>query len=169
MTRTTHDDCHAEAVDDLPDALDYLTENHVSALLSGTSCRGSRRRCRSRSDPSGPAGPSAARSPAASLHRCLPLWRTAFGVRRGRWSTVVADAGAALLADLPVRIADTTRDRDRAWELSRRYDNWPVYEMVYVALAERLGHRLVTADRRLVTRLGHLDWIGGSRGRSGGS
>ena len=26
-----HDDCHAEAVDDLPDALDYLTENHVSA------------------------------------------------------------------------------------------------------------------------------------------
>jgi len=97
------------------------------------------------------------------------LWRTAFGVRRGRWSTVVADAGAALLADLPVRVADTTRDRDRAWELSRRYDNWPVYEMVYVALAERLGHRLVTADRRLVTRLGHLDWIGGSRGRSGGS
>ncbi len=59
-----------------------------------------------------------------------------------------------------------TRGRGR-WP-TRRYDNWPVYEMVYVALAERLGHRLVTADRRLVTRLGHLDWIGGSRGRSGG-
>ena len=83
------------------------------------------------------------------------------GVRRGRWSTVVADAAAGLLTDLPVRVADTTRDRDRAWELSRRYDNWPIYDMVYVALAERLGHRLVTADRRLVTRLAHLDWIVG--------
>lgn len=45
------------------------------------------------------------------------------GVRRGRWSSVVADAGAGLLTDLPVRIADTTGDRNRAWELARRYDN----------------------------------------------
>lgn len=81
------------------------------------------------------------------------------GVRRGRWSTVVADAAAGVLADLPVRVADTIRDRDRAWELSRRYDNWPIYDMVYVALAERLGQPLVTADHRLITRLGHLDWI----------
>lgn len=83
------------------------------------------------------------------------------GVRLGRWSSATADAGASLLGELPLRVADTTRDRDRAWELARRYDNWPIYDMVYVALAERLGHRLVTADRRLATRLRHLDWIVG--------
>lgn len=81
------------------------------------------------------------------------------GVRRGRWSSAAADGGASLLGELPIRVADTTRDRDRAWELARRYDNWPIYDMVYVALAERLGQQFVTADRRLINRLGHLDWI----------
>lgn len=83
------------------------------------------------------------------------------GIRRRRWSAAEADAGASLLEKLPIEIIDTAGDRRRAWELARRYDNWPIYDMVYVALAERLGHRLVTADRRLVTRLGHLDWIVG--------
>lgn len=81
------------------------------------------------------------------------------GVRRGRWSSAAADAGASLLGELPLRVADPGRDRERAWELARRYDNWPLYDMVYVALAERLGQRLVTADRRLATRLRHLEWI----------
>jgi predicted nucleic acid-binding protein len=31
--------------------------------------------------------------------------------------------------------------------------------MVYVALAERLGTELVTADERLRARLAHLDWV----------
>lgn len=83
------------------------------------------------------------------------------GVRRGRWSSATADGAASLLGDLPVRITDTPRDRDRAWELARRYDNWPIYDMIYVALAERLGHELVTADHRLLSRLSHLDWVVG--------
>ena len=52
-------------------------------------------------------------------------------------------------------------DRARAFELARRYDNWPVYDMVYVALAERLGTELITADQRLRTRLAHLGWVRG--------
>ena len=55
------------------------------------------------------------------------------GCRRGRWDGVAADA---------------------AWELSRRHDNHPVHEMVYVALARRLDQQLVTADAALRRRLG---------------
>jgi hypothetical protein len=50
-------------------------------------------------------------------------------------------------------------DLDRAWELSRRYDHHPVYDMVYVALAERLGRRLVTADGHLQRRLAMLAFV----------
>jgi predicted nucleic acid-binding protein len=40
-----------------------------------------------------------------------------------------------------------------AWELSRRYDEHPICDLVYVALARRLGEVLLTADRKLVDRL----------------
>lgn len=83
------------------------------------------------------------------------------GTRRRRWSAAEGDVGASLLEKLPIEIIDTAGDRRRAWELARRYDNWPIYDMVYVALAERLGQRLVTADRRLINRLAHLGWVAG--------
>jgi predicted nucleic acid-binding protein len=50
---------------------------------------------------------------------------------------------------------------DRAWELSRRYDNHPIYDMVYVAVAEAAGTTLITADANLRSRLTHLAWING--------
>ena len=81
------------------------------------------------------------------------------GIRRGRWSGADADAAAALLDQIPLRRADQAGDQTRAFELARRYDNWPVYDMVYVALAERLGTELITADQRLRTRLAHLGWV----------
>ena len=75
------------------------------------------------------------------------------GVRRGRWDGAAADEAFQRLVRLPVRLDDHDGDVDRAWELSRRYDEHPLYDMVYVALAERLGERFITADERLRTRL----------------
>ena len=83
------------------------------------------------------------------------------GIRRHRWSGAAADASHGLLLSLPVRPADDQRDLDRAWELARRYDNLPIYDMIYVALAERTATELVTADEALRRRLTNVDWIVG--------
>jgi len=83
------------------------------------------------------------------------------GIRRGRWDGAAADAAAALLDALPLRRADLPRDQERAFELARRYDNWPVYDMLYLALAERLGTEFITADDKLRARLAHLGWVRG--------
>jgi predicted nucleic acid-binding protein len=81
------------------------------------------------------------------------------GVRRRRWSGAAADTAHALLRDLPVRLLDERRDLDRAWDLARRYDDHPIYDMLYVALAERQRTELVTADRALRERLVGIDWL----------
>lgn len=81
------------------------------------------------------------------------------GVRRGRWSGAAADRAFLVLADLPVRLIDEPRDLRRAWDLARRYDDHPIYDMVYVALAERRRTELVTADAALRERLAGLDWL----------
>lgn len=98
-------------------------------------------------------------APRLLLEECLNAFLTR--IRRRHWSTAAADSAARSLFELPIDIVDNGRDRERAWELARRYDNHPLYDMVYVALAERLGQRLVTADRRLINRLGHLGWVVG--------
>lgn len=81
------------------------------------------------------------------------------GVRRQRWEGVAADAALRLLHELPVRLVDDTRDLARAWELARRHDNHPIYDMVYAALAERNRTTLVTADDALRRRLVSFDWV----------
>ncbi len=81
------------------------------------------------------------------------------GVRRRRWSGSEADSAFALLQSLPVQLRDLPGDVARAYELSRRYDEHPLYDMVYVAMAERLGQRMVTADRRLLERLATLSFV----------
>lgn len=83
------------------------------------------------------------------------------GIRRRRWTGAQADASHDLLLRLPVRIVDDRRDLLRAWELARRYDNHPIYDMIYLALAERGGWDLITADLSLRRRLGHLSWVMG--------
>lgn len=75
------------------------------------------------------------------------------GVRRGRWDGAAADVAFSLLREMPVRIEHEASDLDRAWDLSRRYDEHPVYGMVYVAMAQRVGEPIVTADARLIARV----------------
>lgn len=75
------------------------------------------------------------------------------GVRRRRWTGADADGGFALLYNLPVRLVDDEADLARAWELARRYDEHPVYDMLYVAVAERTGQLLYTADDVLRRKL----------------
>jgi predicted nucleic acid-binding protein len=43
--------------------------------------------------------------------------------------------------------------------MSRRYDNHPVYDMLYAAAAEATGAVFITADETLLQRLGHLGWV----------
>lgn len=81
------------------------------------------------------------------------------GIRKGRWSGGAADTAYGLLLRLPVKLADDAQHLDRAWELSRRYDNHPIYDMVYVAVAEAAGVDLITADQGLRSRLQHLKGV----------
>lgn len=81
------------------------------------------------------------------------------GIRRRRWTGAQADEAFLLLRRLPVEVVDGPSDLDRAYELSRRYDEHPVYDLVYVALAERLGDQLFTADAALRSRLAGLPFI----------
>lgn len=83
------------------------------------------------------------------------------GIRRRRWSGAQADTSFMLLRRLPIRVADGPSDLDRAWELSRRFDEHPVYDLVYVAVAERLGQQLITADAALRARLVTLPFVVG--------
>jgi len=87
------------------------------------------------------------------------------GLRRRRWSGVEADRAFVALRRLPLHLVDDARYLDRAWELARRYDNHPVYDMVYVAVAERASTELITADEVLQRRLAHLSWVIGPAGR----
>jgi predicted nucleic acid-binding protein len=52
------------------------------------------------------------------------------GIRRRRWTGAQADAALVLLRQLPVELLDQPQDLDRAYELSRRYDERPVYDLV---------------------------------------
>lgn len=76
------------------------------------------------------------------------------GVRRSRWDGAQADEAFGLLAALPVSLVAPVGVLQRAWDLSRRHDQHPLYDMVYVATAELLGDTFYTADAVLVRRLG---------------
>ncbi len=64
-----------------------------------------------------------------------------------------ADVAFSRFRAMPVRYADEAGDLDAAWELARRYDEHPIYALVYLALADRLGETLHTADERLLARV----------------
>lgn len=89
------------------------------------------------------------------------------GIRRQRWSGAEADEAFLRLSELPVHLTDNRRDLRRAWDLSRRYDNHPVHDMLYVATAERTGRQLITADRQLRSLLRAFDWVIGPEDLTG--
>lgn len=91
------------------------------------------------------------------------------GVRRGRWDGIAADTAKRVLGELPVTIVNERRDLDRAWELARRHDNHPIYDMVYAAMAERTATTLITADAALRRRLGGYAWVIAPEALSSGS
>jgi predicted nucleic acid-binding protein len=78
------------------------------------------------------------------------------GVLRGRWSGPAADRAFTALRRLPVRLEDDATLTERAWELSRRHDDRPIAELLYVALAERENTELVTVDAGLRRGLSHV-------------
>lgn len=81
------------------------------------------------------------------------------GVRRRRWSGAEADASFRLLLRLPLRRVDSALDLDRSFDLARRHDNHPIYDLVCVALALRLSQVLITQDRQLAALLGNPSWL----------
>ena len=78
------------------------------------------------------------------------------GVRRGRWSGAAADRAFASLRRVPVRLEDDAELTERAWELARRHHDRPLADLLYVALAEREGTELVTAEAGLRRSLSHV-------------
>ena len=117
-------------------------------------------------DPTGPAGrllTRLAKNEAPLLAPRLLFEETAnalvSGIRRRRWTGAQADTAFLLLRQLPVRVVDQPSDLDRAWELSRRFDEHPVYDLIYVAVAERLREQLITADAVLRARLVSMPFV----------
>ena len=117
-------------------------------------------------DPTGPAGrllTRLAKNEAPLLAPRLLFEETAnalvSGIRRRRWTGAQADTAFLLLRQLPVRVVDQPSDLDRAWELSRRFDEHPVYDLIYVAVAERLREQLITADASLRARLVTMPFV----------
>ncbi len=97
-------------------------------------------------DPQGPSMRALARLAKAELQLFAPRLlmeevanALLTGVRRGRWDGESADRAFLELRELPVDLVDTPADLDQAWDLSRRYDEHPIYDLMYVALARRLG------------------------------
>ncbi len=81
------------------------------------------------------------------------------GLRRRRWTGAEADEAYLRARTLPVRLVDSAADLDSAYDLARRYDDHPIYDMLYVAVAQRLRTSLITADERLRMRLVNLPWV----------
>lgn len=65
----------------------------------------------------------------------------------------------------PLHIEDSPVLLEKAWDIAHRYGR-SVYDSLYLALAERLGAAMVTADKRLYNAIQstslkqHIVWVG---------
>jgi len=71
-------------------------------------------------------------------------------VRSGAFSEMSGHLLVSSLEGLPIRYVDTYEMHRKAFEFARRFDTKTSYDGHYVALAEREGAPLITADRKLV-------------------
>lgn len=81
------------------------------------------------------------------------LWKK---VSRGEMTPQAAELAARWLLQVPLRMHDGAGLLLRSTVLARQL-NHPAYDCFYLALAERLDCRLVTADRRLHARCSQGD------------
>jgi len=73
---------------------------------------------------------------------CLRVWK-------GEMSEKEAQLARAAIAALPITIEYDPRDRERAFEIARRYNQPRAYDAAYAAHAEARGVELVTTDKPL--------------------
>lgn len=85
---------------------------------------------------------------------CNIAWRS---VRLGRIAARQADSIAAVLAGFFSSLTATALLAPRAVAIARELDH-PVYDCLYLALAEARRTTLVTADTRLLAKLSGSGW-----------
>ena len=86
-------------------------------------------------------------------------------VRRGLLTSEDARRALDRFLDFPVRLAAPSRPHSRALALADQYGLPAVYDAYYRSLAQEMGARLWTADRRLLRaiegKVSFVSWIGG--------
>ena len=81
-------------------------------------------------------------------------WRL---LRSGEIAARQHDVIVARLADIFAELVPLVPIASLAASIGRTLDH-PIYDCLYIALAERAGSRMVTADRRLLVRVTDTRW-----------
>ncbi len=92
------------------------------------------------------------------------LWSESFSAlhelaRRGELDQEDVTEALALVQTAPIEVRRPRALRERAWEIADRLGWVKTYDAEYCALAELLGYRLLTTDRRLRAAADRLGYV----------